>query len=62
MLVLSRHTSEQVRIGDGIELTVVAVSGGQVRIGIKAPRSVRILRAELPPIPDAAGEANPLGG
>ncbi len=62
MLVFSRRKSEQVRFGDDIELTVVAVSGNQVRIGIQAPQSVRVLRAELPPIADGAAETAPLTG
>ncbi len=62
MLVFSRRTLEQVRVGDDIELTVVAVSGNQVRIGITAPHSVRVLRSELPPIADGAGETAPLTG
>jgi carbon storage regulator len=47
MLVLSRKPGEKVVIGNAITLTVVAVSGNQVRIGIDAPNHVRILRAEL---------------
>jgi carbon storage regulator len=37
MLILSRNIGEVVRIGDDIEVTVVAVNGHQVRIGINAP-------------------------
>lgn len=62
MLVFSRRKSEQVCIGDGIELTVVAVSGGQVQIGVKAPRSVRILRTELPPLADPGADTDLLAG
>jgi len=47
MLVLSRKPGEKILIGDGITLTVVAISGNQVRVGIEAPIRIRILRAEL---------------
>jgi carbon storage regulator len=47
MLVLSRKPGEKVVIGDGITVTVLEVVGGRVRIGVKAPDDVRILRGEL---------------
>jgi len=47
MLVLSRRESEQIRLGDSIVLTVVHVGGDRVRLGIEAPRDVRVLREEL---------------
>lgn len=47
MLVLSRKEGEGIRLGDGIELEVVSISKGVVRIGIKAPKDVLILRNEL---------------
>jgi len=47
MLVLSRRMGESVAIGDDIVITVVALSGNQVRIGIEAPREVRVLRQEI---------------
>jgi len=47
MLVLTRKPGEKVIIGEAITLTVVAVSGNQVRLGIDAPPPIRILRAEL---------------
>ena len=47
MLVLTRRPGESVTIGDEIVVTVVAVSGNQVRVGITAPRSVQILREEI---------------
>ena len=49
MLVLTRKNKEQIQIGDGITVTVLRVKGKSVRIGVDAPRDVRILRAELPP-------------
>ncbi len=47
MLVLTRRVDERVVIGDDIVVTVVAVEGDRVRLGIQAPRSVTILRHEL---------------
>jgi carbon storage regulator CsrA len=48
MLVLSRKQEEQIRIGDQIVVTVLRIKGNTVKIGIDAPRSVRVLRTELP--------------
>lgn len=47
MLVLTRKKNQSLVIGNDIEIQVVEVSGEQVRIGIKAPSSIRILRKEL---------------
>jgi len=47
MLILTRRTGESVRIGDDIEITVMAVNGTQVRIGIKAPRDIAVDREEI---------------
>lgn len=47
MLVLSRRKDQRIRIGDDIEIVVVEASRGKVRIGIEAPREVRVIRPEL---------------
>lgn len=47
MLVLSRKIGEKISIGDNIEVTVVKIDRGKCRIGIQAPKSVSIARAEL---------------
>ena len=47
MLILSRREAEKICLGDDIELTIVAVGNDKVRIGVKAPPNVRILRNEL---------------
>jgi len=47
MLVLSRRRGERIVIGPNIELTVVAVCGNRVRLGVQAPPEVTILRNEL---------------
>jgi carbon storage regulator CsrA len=54
MLVLTRKVSEQIKIGNDIVITVLRVKGQSVRIGIEAPRGVRVLRAELPDAKPAA--------
>jgi carbon storage regulator len=47
MLVLSRRAGESVVIGEGVTVSVLEVRGDVVRIGIDAPRSVAVHRAEL---------------
>ncbi len=47
MLVLTRKPGEQINIGEDIVITVMEGPGGAVRIGIEAPRGLRISRAEV---------------
>jgi len=47
MLVLSRRVGESIVVGDDISVTVLEVRGDVVRVGIQAPRSVAVHRAEL---------------
>lgn len=47
MLVLSRRAGESIVIGDDVILTILDVRGDVVRVGIEAPRSVKVHRAEL---------------
>jgi len=47
MLILTRKSGEKIRIAEDIELTVLHVSGSQVKIGIDAPKDVTIMREEL---------------
>ncbi len=47
MLVLARKSGQSIRIGDDIEVFVLDVQGETVRLGINAPRTVRVLRAEV---------------
>jgi len=47
MLILTRRAGETVQIGDDVAVTVVAIKGHQVRIGVKAPRSVTVDREEI---------------
>lgn len=47
MLVLTRKVEEQILIGDDIKITLLKVRGNSVRIGIEAPREVRVIRGEI---------------
>lgn len=47
MLILSRRLGESVTIGDDIVVTVAGISGNQIRLGISAPKAVRVLREEI---------------
>jgi carbon storage regulator len=47
MLILTRRIGEKVFIGDDVEIMVVGLSRGQVRVGINAPRSVPVHREEV---------------
>lgn len=47
MLVLSRKVDEGIQIGDDISVVVLACKGNKVRLGINAPRELRVLRGEL---------------
>lgn len=56
MLVLSRKNGESVVLDGGIEVVVVSIGAGRVRLGFSAPDNVRIKRSELieqagPPLP-----------
>ncbi len=47
MLVLTRRVGEEIILGDGIRVRVVALAGGRVRLGVEAPASVAVDRAEV---------------
>ena len=47
MLVLSRQKDESIMIGDGIRITIVDIRGDKVRIGISAPKDVKVFRTEI---------------
>lgn len=48
MLVLTRKTTEQIKIGNDITITILRVKGNAVRVGVDAPKAVRVIRSELP--------------
>ena len=47
MLVLTRKGNQSIMIGDDIEVSVLAIMGEKVRLGIEAPRSVPVFRKEV---------------
>ena len=47
MLVLSRKKNESIMIGDHIEVKILSVEGDQVKLGIVAPKSVKVHRSEV---------------
>ncbi len=47
MLILTRKKGESIQIGDDIEITISAVNGDQVKIGINAPKNIEIHRKEI---------------
>lgn len=47
MLILTRRVGETLMIGDDITVTVLGVKGGQVRIGVDAPKNVEVHREEI---------------
>ncbi|GGG13226.1 carbon storage regulator [Lysinibacillus alkalisoli] len=47
MLVLSRKKNQSIMIGDQVELKILSVEGDQVKIGIVAPKSVKVHRTEV---------------
>ncbi|MEK4173662.1 carbon storage regulator CsrA [Lysinibacillus sp. FSL L8-0312] len=47
MLVLSRKKDESIMIGDHIEIKILAVEGEQIKLGIIAPKTVKVHRSEV---------------
>jgi carbon storage regulator len=47
MLVLTRRPGESIVVGENIVVTVIEIKGGQVRIGIDAPRDIDVYREEI---------------
>ena len=47
MLILSRKINEKVMIGDDIAISIIEVRGDQVRIGVDAPKNVKVYRQEV---------------
>lgn len=47
MLILTRRAGEKIMIGDEVVVMVLGAKGGQIRIGVNAPKSVTIHREEL---------------
>ncbi|MDR2552470.1 MAG: carbon storage regulator CsrA [Treponema sp.] len=47
MLILSRKLSEKIMIGEDISVSIIEIRGDQVRIGVDAPKSVKVFREEV---------------
>jgi carbon storage regulator len=47
MLILSRKVDEKIMIGDDISITIIEVRGDQVRLGVDAPKNVKVFRKEV---------------
>jgi carbon storage regulator len=47
MLILARKLNERIMIGDNVQVSVVEIKGDQVKLGIDAPRSVKVYRHEV---------------
>ncbi len=62
MLVLTRRPDQRIVIGDDIVITVLDVKGDTVRLGIEAPRSVRVHREEVYAALRVANESAVLSG
>lgn len=47
MLILSRKIDEKIKIGEDITITLIDVHGDQVKIGVEAPKNVKVFRQEV---------------
>jgi carbon storage regulator len=47
MLILSRKINEKIMIGDEISVSVIEIRGDQVRLGVEAPKAVKVFRQEV---------------
>jgi len=47
MLILSRRINEKIMIGDDVSISIIEIRGDQVRIGVDAPRTVKVFRQEV---------------
>jgi carbon storage regulator len=47
MLILSRKVNEKIMIGDDISISIIEIRGDQVRIGVDAPKNVKVFRQEV---------------
>lgn len=47
MLILSRKIDERIKIGNDISIQIIGISGEQVKIGVEAPKNVKVFRQEV---------------
>ncbi len=49
MLILERKKNQTIKIDGGIEITIICIRGTLVRVGVQAPRELKVIRGELDP-------------
>ena len=47
MLILSRKVDEKIKIGNDISIQIIGIAGDQVKIGVDAPKTVKVFRQEV---------------
>jgi len=47
MLILARKIDEKIKIGQDITITLIEIHGDQVKLGVEAPKNVRVFRQEV---------------
>lgn len=47
MLILTRKTNEKIKIGNDITITIIEVRGDQVKVGVEAPKDIKVFRQEV---------------
>lgn len=47
MLILSRKVNEKIKIGNDITLTIIEIRGDQIKVGVEAPKDVKVFRQEV---------------
>ena len=47
MLILTRHLGETIVVGDDVHITILGIKGGQIRLGINAPKDLSVHRLEV---------------
>jgi carbon storage regulator len=59
VLILTRRQNEQIIIGEQIQLTVISIRGGHVRLGVEAPREIMVKREEVARVAPAGTASQP---
>ncbi|MDR3170546.1 MAG: carbon storage regulator CsrA [Treponema sp.] len=47
MLILSRKVNEKIMIGDDISISIIEIQGDHIRIGVDAPKAIKVFRQEV---------------
>ena len=61
MLVLSRKKNQSIVLDGNISIEILQIKGNMIRLGINAPKSVRVLRGELKPFGMSDEESDDMG-